>query len=108
MKVAPVDIFVYGAHKDTTIDDIVEELKFSDILVNKENIVEKTREGSNVKSFKISVKAEYLEKALRPETWPLRVKVREWVYYPRRREQQQKEGGRMGQQRGGAGSEAVG
>ena len=55
MKVAPVDIFVYGAHKDTTIDDIVEELKFSDILVNKENILEKTREGSNVKSFKISV-----------------------------------------------------
>ena len=75
----------------------MEELKFSDIVISKEDIEEKTREGANVKSFKISVKAEYVEKALKPETWPLRVKVREWVYFPKRREQ----GGRMGQ-RGGA------
>ena len=105
MKVAPVDIFVYGAHKETTAEDIVVELKCSDIVISKEDIVEKTRENSNVKSFKISVKAEYLEKALKPETWPLRVKVREWVYYPKKREQQS-DGGRMGQ-RGGAGA-AVG
>ena len=49
-----------------------------------------------VKSYKIAIKAEYLEKALKPETWPLRVKVREWVYFPRKREHQP-EGGRMGQ-----------
>ena len=108
MKVAPVDIFVYGAHKETTAEDIVEELRFSDIVISKEDIVEKTRENSNVKSFKISVKAEYLEKALKPETWPMRVKVREWVYYPKKREQQS-DGGRMGQRGvGGGASAAVG
>ena len=85
MKVAPVDIFVYGVHKDTTFDDIVEELKYSKIDIVKDDIEEKTREGSNVKSFKISIKAEFLEQALKPETWPLRVKVREWLYFPRKR-----------------------
>jgi hypothetical protein len=49
-----------------------------------------------VKSFKIAIKAEFLEKALKPETWPLCVKVREWIYFPKRREQQP-EGGHMGQ-----------
>ena len=96
MKVAPVDIFVYGVHKETTVEDIVEELEYSDIAIAKEDIEEKTREGSNVKSFKIAIKAEFLEKALKPEMWPLRAKVREWVYFPRRRDQQP-EGGRMGQ-----------
>ena len=28
MKVAPVDIFVYGVHKETSFEDIVEELKY--------------------------------------------------------------------------------
>ena len=79
MKVAPVDIFVYGVHKATTPEDIVEELQYSDIIIAKDDIEEKTREGANVKSYKIAIKAEYLEKALKPETWPLRVKVREWV-----------------------------
>ena len=102
MKVAPVDIFIYGCHKDTSPEDIVEELKFSDIVVTKDDIEEKTREHSNVKSFKIAIKAEYLEKALKPETWPMRVKVREWVYYPKRKEQQP-EGGRLGQRGGGSG-----
>ena len=32
-----------------------------DILVTREDILEKTREGSNVKSFKIAVMAEYIE-----------------------------------------------
>ena len=86
MKVATVDIFIYGCHKDTVPDDIVDELKFSDIDITKDDIEEKTREHSNVKSFKIAIKAEYLEKALKPETWPMRVKVREWVYYPKRKE----------------------
>ena len=68
MKVAPGNIFVYGVHKETTTEDIVEELGYSDIVIAKEDIDEKTREGSNVKSFKIAIKAEFLEKALKPET----------------------------------------
>ena len=57
----------------TIPQDIVDELKYSDIVISIEDIEEKTREGSNVKSFKIAVRAEYAEKALLPETWPLRV-----------------------------------
>ena len=101
MKVAPVDIFVYGVHKDTTFEDIIEELKYSDIDISKDDIVEKTRERSSVKSFKLSIRAEFLEKALKPETWPLRVKVREWVYFPRKRNGE--EGGRLGQRSNGSG-----
>ena len=65
-------------------------------MIAKDDIEEKTSEGANVKSYKIAIKAEYLEKALKPETWPLRVKVREWIYFPRKKEHQP-EGGRMGQ-----------
>ena len=32
----------------------------------------------------ISVKAEDLQRALNPEVWPLRVKVREFIYYSRK------------------------
>ena len=71
-------------HKATTPEDIVEELQYSDIIIAKDDIEEKTREGANVKSYKIAIKAEYLEKSLKPETWPLRVKVRKWVYFPRK------------------------
>jgi len=34
-----------------------------------------------VVSYKISVKAEDLEKALKPTVWPLRVKMREFILY---------------------------
>ena len=34
-----------------------------------------------VENYKISVKAEDLEKALNPTVWPLRVKVREFIHY---------------------------
>ena len=70
--------------------------KYSDIVITAADIEEKTREGSNVKSFRISVKADYLEKTLQPETWPFSVKVREWVYFPRKRDSNS-EGGRIGQ-----------
>ena len=105
MKVAPVDIFVYGVHKDTTFEDIIEEVKYSDIDISKDDIVEKAREGSSVKSFKISIKAEFLEKALK--TWPLRVcvKVGEWMYFLRKRNGE--EGGRMGQRSNGSGGHST-
>ena len=55
---------------------LLRNFKYSKIDVVKEYIKEKTRDGSSVKSFKIAIKAEYLEKASKPETWPLSVKVR--------------------------------
>ena len=37
-----------------------------------------------MKSYKISVKAGDLQRALDPSVWPLRVKVREFIYYSRK------------------------
>ena len=42
-------------HKATTPEDIVEELQYSDIIIAKDDIEEKTREGANVKSYKIAI-----------------------------------------------------
>ena len=72
-------------------------------------MIKKSRPGSALNSFKISVKAEDLQKALDPNIWPLRVKVREYIYYPRRAVQQggnqqqqgQGQGRHVGQQYGG-------
>ena len=86
MKTAPCDIFIYGVHKSTEVADIIEDLAASEIEVKQEDIVKKTRENATVDCYKITVKAEDLEKALRPETWPLRVKAREWIYYPSKRQ----------------------
>ena len=44
----------------------------------------KPNETTNVISFKISVPAEDLEKALDPTVWPLRVRVREFIHYRKR------------------------
>ena len=40
-----------------------------------------SKEESYLRSFKVSVPASDIDKALDPGIWPLRVKVREWVYY---------------------------
>ena len=44
------------------------------------NVQLKSKE-SYLHSFKVSVPASDIDKALDPGIWPLRVKVREWVYY---------------------------
>ena len=84
MRSPPADIFVYGVHPDTTPDDIVEDLACSNIIIRAQDIVIKSREEAFLKSYKISVKAEDLQKALDPSVWPLRVKVREFIYYSRK------------------------
>ena len=92
MRSPPADIFVYGVHPDTSPEDIVQDLAFSDIIIKPEDIVKKSRDEAFLKSYKISVKAEDLLKALDPAIWPMRVKVREFVHYSNRRG-----GGRAGQ-----------
>ena len=99
MKTAPADIFIYGVDKSTVVQDIIEDLAFSDIVVKAENVVKKTRENASVDSYKISIKAEDLQKALNPDIWPMRVKVREWIHYPSRR--QGRVGGAEGAAHGG-------
>ena len=84
MRSPPADIFVYGVHPDTSPEDIVQDLACSDIIITAEDIVMKSREEAYLKSYKISVKAEDLSKALDPSVWPLRVKVREFIHYSRR------------------------
>ena len=88
MKSPPGDIFIYGIHPDTTLEDIVNDLKESDILIEQKDILKKSKDGSSLNSYKISVKAEDLQRALDPAIWPMRVKVREYIYYARKPQQQ--------------------
>ena len=84
MKSPPGDIFIYGVHPDTTEEDIVNDLKESDIIIETKDVVKKSRPDSGLNSYKISVKAEDLQRALDPSIWPMRVKVREYIYYARK------------------------
>ena len=113
MRSPPADIFVYGVHPDTTPEDIVQDLACSDIIIKTLDIVVKSREEAFLKSYKISVKAEDLQKALDPSVWPLRVKVREFIHYSKKNsagsrqrfgdQGQGQRGGNVGVVAGGAG-----
>ena len=84
MRAPPADIFVYGVHPETSIYDIVQDLAVHDVIIESKDIVVKSNKEAFLKSYKISVKAEDLEKALSPCVWPLRVKVREFIHYSRK------------------------
>ena len=84
MKSPPADIFVWGVHKETSKEDIKNDLAASDIKVEIKDIIKKSHDDAHVCSYKISVAAEDLEKALCPEIWPLRVKVREFVHFTKK------------------------
>ena len=58
MRSPPADIFVYGVHPDTTPEDIVQDLAFSEIIIKTQDITVKSKEEAYLKSCKISVKAE--------------------------------------------------
>ena len=92
MKSPPADIFIYGVHPDTTEEDIINDLKESDINIEARDIVKKSKPEAALNSYKISVKAEDLQRALDPSIWPLRVKVREYIYYGRRTPRNQGQG----------------
>ena len=81
MKSPPADIFVWGVHKDTSVDDIVKDLAESEIVIEAKDVQQKSKEDANLKSFKTSVPAADLNKARDPSIWLLRVKVREYIYY---------------------------
>ena len=61
----------------------MDDLDEANIKITVDDIVQisKPNETSNVISFKISVPAEDLEKALDHTVWPLRVCVREFIHY---------------------------
>ena len=87
MRSPPADIFVWGVHPDTTLEDIVNDLADSDIKIETKDILVKSKTEATLKSYKISVPAADLQKALSPEIWPMRVKVREYIYYSNRSKQ---------------------
>ena len=84
MRSPPADIFVWGVHPDTEIDDIINDLAESDIKVEAKDIEKKSRPEAYLTSYRISVQASDLSKALDPAIWPLRVKVREYIHYARK------------------------
>ena len=85
MKSPPADIFVWGLHPETLPEDIVKDLGDSGINIEAKDVLKKSKDGAALLSFKVSVRAEDLQKALDPQIWPLRVKVREYVYYPKKK-----------------------
>ena len=70
MMSPPADIFVYGVHPLNTLQDIVADLAESNITIEEKDIVPNSRPEASLKSYKIGVKAEDLQKALNPEIWP--------------------------------------
>ena len=88
MKSPPVDIFVYGVPQDTEKEDIIADLADSDVKIADTDIVLLSKGTPAVVSYKISVNAEDLEKALNPNVWPIRVKVREFIHYKFRNKRQ--------------------
>ena len=89
MRTPPADIFVWGVHPDTTIDDIVNDLAASDIRIEAKDVEKKSKNDAPRNSYKISVAATDLKKALDPSIWPIRVKAREYIYYSKKRNSQE-------------------
>ena len=81
MRSPPADIFVWGVHPSTTVEDIVQDLSDSDIKIEAKEIVKMSKPSANLCSYKISVLNTDLQKALDPGIWLLRVRVREFIYY---------------------------
>ena len=81
MVSSPADIFIWGVHPSTTVEDIVNDLTDSGITVEANNIEKKSKPEAYLCSYKISIPSAQLDKALDPSIWPLRVKVREYIHY---------------------------
>ena len=95
---------MWGVHPETTVQDIIADLADSGVIVEEKDIEKKSKAEAFLCSYKISVKAEQLSIALDPTVWPLRVKVREYVYFSKRNPRQERhdgQAGRSGQTVGG-------
>ena len=92
MRTPPADIFVWGVHPSTSVEDIVNDLEASGISVSVSDIEKKSNPEAKLCSYRVSVPATLLEKALDPGIWPLRVKVREFIHYSNRPKQPRNNG----------------
>ena len=82
---------MYGGFTLTAIQDIIADLADSGVIIQERDIEKKSKKEAFLVSYKISVKAEDLQRALDPSVWPLRVKVREFIHYARKHPRQQRE-----------------
>ena len=87
-----------SVHPDTALEDIVNDLAESDIKIETKDVLKKSRDDAPLNSYRISVQASDLQKALNPEIWPLRVKVREYIYYAKRATQHRQNGAQASNQ----------
>ena len=88
MQAPPANIFVWGVHPSTSVEDIVNDLKESGIEISNSDVEKKSKPEANLCSYRISVPAALLDKALDPSIWPLRVRVREYIFYSNKPKQQ--------------------
>lgn len=89
MRSPPADIFVWGIHPETTVQDIIADLADSGVIIQEKDVEKKSKAEAFLCSYKISVRAEHLQTALDPTVWPLRVKVREYIYYSKKNPRQE-------------------
>ena len=66
------------------------------MTVEVKDIEKKSKPEAFLCSYKISVKAEQLLIALDPTVWPLRVKVKEYIYYSKKNTRQGRDEGQTG------------
>ena len=72
---------MYGRCILLPVEDIVNDLIESEIKVEAKDVVKKSKPEAALCSYKISVPSADLTKTLDPSTWPMGVKVREFIHY---------------------------
>ena len=84
---APADIFVWNVSPKCSVDHIIDDLKASDIHITRNDVTKMTKSppaNSNSRppldSYRITIQPEDFQKAMHPEVWPERVRVRQWYY----------------------------
>ena len=66
-------------------------------MITEHDIEKKSKQEAFLVSYRIRVKAEDLQKALNPAIWPMRVKVREYIYYSSKGQSKRKNEDQNGQ-----------
>ena len=84
------------------------DLAASEIMIKESDITKKSHTDAYLCSYKISVPATDLQKALDPSIWPIRVKVREFIHYASKNSRLQKGDRRAGYQPASSAGHATG
>ena len=101
IKSPPANIFVWGLLSDTTRSDIVADLALSDIPIKETDVELKSKPEARMCSYRISIPMNCLQKALDPCIWPMGVKVREYVFFGKKRNQEDRQGRQEGERETG-------